>query len=252
MNKFLNAISVLILVNVAFFCITLIPDMETKMFNLMALYFPANEHFNYWQFVTSMFMHGGYMHLLLNMYALWAFGSPLEKMWGKSKFLYFYFIAGIGANLIYVGVNYFQFHQLYDKLLSAGISDESIQTILKTGSYDTSIIKNISKEQLTNFYQLLATPAVGASGAIYGVLVAFGMAFPNAKLALIFFPVPIAAKYFIPILITIDLFSGVTGFSIFGGGIAHFAHVGGAAVGFLLILLWGKKTTTPQVREDNY
>jgi membrane associated rhomboid family serine protease len=252
MNKFLNAISVLILVNVVFFCVTfLVPGMETKMFNLMALYFPANEHFNYWQFVTSIFMHGGYMHLLLNMYALWAFGSPLEKMWGKNKFLYFYFIAGIGANLIYVGVNYFQFHQLYDELLSAGISDENIQTILKTGSYDTSIIKNISKEQLTNFYQLFATPAVGASGAIYGVLVAFGMAYPNAKLALIFFPVPIAAKYFIPILITIDLFSGVTGFSIFGDGIAHFAHVGGAAVGFLLILLWGKKTTTPRV-QDNY
>lgn len=198
MNKFVDAIKVLILVNVAFFCVTfLVPDMETKMFNLMALYFPTNEHFNYWQFVTSIFMHGGVMHLLLNMYALWAFGSPLEKMWGKNRFLVFYFIAGIGANLIYVGVNYFQFQMLYDKLLNAGISAETIQSILKADSYDASFLKTISNDKLAEIYQLFYIPAVGASGAIYGVLVAFGMAFPNAKLALIFFPVPIAAKYFI-------------------------------------------------------
>ncbi len=242
MNKFIDAVKVLILLNVVFFGIPyLFPEMEDKMFNSMALFFPANEHFKYWQFVTSMFMHGGIMHLLLNMYALWAFGTPLEKMWGKTKFLFFYSMAGIGANLIYLAVNYFQFHSLYNELLSAGVSTESIQAILKTGSYDTSAIQTITEEQLANFYHLYHTPAVGASGAIYGVLVAFGMAFPNAKLALIFLPVPIAAKYFIPILITIDLFSGVTGFSIFGGGIAHFAHVGGAAVGFLLILFWRKK-----------
>jgi len=253
MNKFIDAVKVLILVNVALFGIPfLLPEIKDKMFDSMALFFPANEHFNYWQLVTSMFMHGGFPHLLLNMYALWAFGSPLEAMWGKTKFLFFYFIAGIGANLIYLAVNYFQFHSLYNELLSAGISTESIQAILKTGSYDTRAIQTITTEQLTHFYQLYHTPAVGASGAIYGVLVAFGMAFPNAKLALIFLPVPIAAKYFIPILITIDLFSGITGFSIFGGGIAHFAHVGGAAVGFLLVLLWRKKSATPQVQQDNY
>ncbi len=253
MNKFFDAIKVIILVNVVLFAIPyLFPDLEVQMLNSLALYFPANEHFNYWQLVTSIFMHGGVAHLLLNMYALWAFGTPLETMWGKNKFIFFYFMSGIGANLIYLAVNYFQFHSLYNELLSAGVSAESIQAILKTGSYDTSAIKTITTEQLTHFYQLYHTPAVGASGAIYGVLVAFGMAFPNAKLALIFFPVPIAAKYFIPILITIDLFSGITGFSIFGGGIAHFAHVGGAAVGFLIILLWRKKQTTPQVQQDNY
>ena len=90
------------------------------------------------------------------------------------------------------------------------------------------------------FYQIYNTPAVGASGAIYGVLVAFGMTFPNAKLALIFLPVPISAKYFIPVLIALDLFSGVTGFSIFGGGIAHFAHVGGAIIGFIIMWYWKK------------
>jgi len=197
-------------------------------------------------------MHGGFAHLLLNMYGLWAFGTPLEAMWGKNKFLLFYFISGIGANLIYLAVNYYQFDSTYSELLSAGLSAENIQAILNTGSYDTSITQTITTEQLTRFYQIFHTPAVGASGAVYGVLVAFGMAFPNAKLALIFLPVPIAAKYFIPVLITIDLFSGVTGFSIFGGSIAHFAHVGGAAVGFLLVLLWRNKTTRPQVEQDNY
>ncbi|MEO7992022.1 MAG: rhomboid family intramembrane serine protease [Chryseolinea sp.] len=252
MNKFIDAIKVLILVNVVLFAIRyLFPDMEAQM-NSLALYFPANEHFNYWQLVTSMFMHGGVAHLLLNMYALWAFGTPLETMWGKNKFLFFYFMSGIGANLIYLGVNYFQFHSIYNELLSAGVSAENIQAILNTGSYDTSAVQTITMQQLTHFYHLYHTPAVGASGAIYGVLVAFGMAFPNAKLALIFFPVPIAAKYFIPLLITIDLFSGITGFSIFGGGIAHFAHVGGAAVGFLIILLWRKKQAAPQVQQDNY
>lgn len=251
MNKSINAIKVLIAVNVVFFAITLLPDMASKMFNLLALFFPKNEHFRYWQFVTSIFMHGGYLHLFLNMYALWAFGTPLEEMWGKNKFLFFYFVAGIGANLIYVGVNYFQFNLLYNEFLSAGVSPEGIQSILKTCSNDPIAIESISTDQL-QLCNLFTIPAVGASGAIYGVLVAFGMAFPNAKLALIFLPIPIAAKYFIPVLISIDLFSGVTGFSIFGGGIAHFAHVGGALVGFLLVLLWRKKSTSGYARPDEY
>jgi membrane associated rhomboid family serine protease len=248
MNKSIDVIKILIAVNVVISGITfLIPGMEDEMFSSLALFFPKNENFRYWQFVTSMFMHGGVTHLLLNMYALWAFGTPLEKMWGKNKFLFFYFLSGIGANLIYVGVNYFQFNAIYNELLNAGISTETIEAILNTGNYDTSLVKTISKDRLIDLYNLLHTPAVGASGAIYGILVAFGMAFPNAKLALIFLPVPIAAKYFIPILISIDLFSGVTGFSIFGGGIAHFAHVGGALVGFLLVLLWLKKDKNPSV-----
>ncbi|HNC30209.1 MAG TPA: rhomboid family intramembrane serine protease, partial [Cyclobacteriaceae bacterium] len=96
----------------------------------------------------------------------------------------------------------------------------------------------VLEQKLSTLWELFSNPALGASGAIYGILVAFGMSFPNAKLALIFLPVPIPAKYFIPVLIGIDLFSGVTGFSIFGGSIAHFAHVGGALVGFLLLWYW--------------
>ncbi|HMG88493.1 MAG TPA: rhomboid family intramembrane serine protease, partial [Chryseolinea sp.] len=143
-------------------------------------------------------------------------------------------------SVIYTLVNYYQFNNIYNELISMGISAPDIEKLLQTGTYDSSLFPESFKSSVTNFYYLYTTPAVGASGAIYGVLVAFGISFPNAKLALIFLPVPIAAKYFIPILIGLDLFSGITGVSIFGGGIAHFAHIGGAIIGFLLMLYWRK------------
>jgi membrane associated rhomboid family serine protease len=244
MDKIPAAVKGLIIINVAVFLIGLIPNVENPLFALCAMYFPQNPHFQYWQVLTSMFLHGGFFHLLLNMYALWSFGSPLEFMWKKNRFLIFYFASGIGASVIYLAVNYFQFHQAYQEVLAMGLSPEQIQNLLATGSYNPSdlIKQNVDgillKDNLTKLYDLFNIPAVGASGAIYGILVAFGMSFPNSKLALIFLPVPIPAKYFIPVLIGIDLFSGVTGFSIFGGGVAHFAHVGGALVGFLLVWYW--------------
>lgn len=239
MGKITETVKHLIILNAILFAATiLIPTIDLG--NWLALYFPKNEHFGVWQFVSHMFMHGSFMHILFNMYALWAFGSPLEQMWGKNKFLFFYFSAGIGAGLIYTAVNYFQFNNIFNELIGAGISNTEIQTLLETGRYNTDILNQISEKRLTDLYQIYNTPAVGASGAIYGVLVAFGMSFPNAKLALIFFPVPVAAKYFIPVLIAIDLFSGVTGFSLFGGGIAHFAHVGGALIGFIMMQYWKK------------
>ncbi|MCF6298068.1 MAG: rhomboid family intramembrane serine protease [Flavobacteriaceae bacterium] len=240
MGKLTEAIKHLIILNVVLFAATnLLTDINLG--NWLALYFPQNESFGFWQFVSHMFMHGGVMHIVFNMYALWAFGSPLEQMWGKNKFLFFYFSAGIGAGLIYTAVNYFQFNGIYENLIGLGMESSDIQNLLKSGRYNPDILNEISEEKLTDIYQIYNTPAVGASGAIYGVLVAFGMSFPNAKLALIFFPVPVAAKYFIPVLIAIDLFSGVTGFSLFGGGVAHFAHVGGAIIGFIMMKYWQKK-----------
>ncbi len=238
MGKFTDAVKHLIILNVILFAASQFMGLDLSSW--LALYFPKNEHFGIWQFVSHMFMHGGFTHILFNMYALWAFGSPLEQMWGRNKFLFFYFSAGIGAGLIYTAVNYFQFNNIFNELISAGISNTEIQNLLETGRYNTDILNQVSEKRLTDLYQIYNTPAVGASGAIYGVLVAFGMSFPNAKLALIFFPVPIAAKYFIPVLIGLDLFSGLTGFSLFGGGIAHFAHVGGAIIGFIIMKYWQK------------
>lgn len=243
MKKSASAINVVIVVCVILFAITfMVPGMQTAMFETLALYFPKHENFRYWQYITNIFMHGGFAHIFFNMYALWAFGSPLEQMWGRNKFLLFFFLSGIGAAIIYTLVNYFQFNAMYNELAGAGVSPEDINALLQTGKYNASVMTTFSEERLADFYALFNTPVVGASGAIYGVLVAFGILFPNAKLFLIFLPVPIAAKYFIPGLIALDLFSGVTGFSIFGGGIAHFGHVGGAIIGFLLMWYWRNKT----------
>lgn len=235
MQKLTDAIKHLIIINVILFVGPMLLKMDLT--NIFALHFPKNEHFGVWQYITHMFMHGSPMHLIFNMYGLWAFGTPLEQMWGKKKFLFFYFSAGIGAGIIYTLVNYYQFNGIYEQLVGFGLSASDIQNILSTGSYNESLISLTNKE-MTEFYSLYHTPAVGASGAIYGVLVAFGIAFPNAKLALIFFPVPIAAKYFIPLMIVGDLFFGVTKYSI--GNVAHFAHIGGAIIGFIIAWYWKK------------
>ena len=234
-NRLTEAIKHLIIINVIMF---IIPQfLKIDLTNIFALHFPKNEHFGVWQYVTHMFMHGGFYHILFNMYGLWAFGTPLEQIWGRNKFLFFYFSAGIGAGLIYTFVNYYQFNGIYEQLIQIGLSPSEIQNILDTGRYNDTII-TLSNKTMSEFYSLFHTPAVGASGAIYGVLVAFGLYHPNAKLALIFFPVPIAAKYFIPVMILGDLFFGVTKYSI--GNIAHFAHIGGAIIGFIIAWYWKK------------
>jgi len=231
MGRITEAVKHLIIINVIFFGATyLMPNLQS----LFALYFPENPQFGFWQYATHMFMHGGFYHILFNMYGLWAFGTPLEQMWGRNKFLFFYFSAGLGAGVIYTLVNYYQFNSVYDQVLNLGYSVGDLQNILNT----PGLFNRITVPLIQELYDTYNTPAVGASGAIYGILVAFGLSFPNSKLALIFLPVPIAAKYFIPALIALDLFSGVTGFSLFGGGIAHFAHVGGALIGFIIAWYW--------------
>ncbi|WP_299624321.1 rhomboid family intramembrane serine protease [uncultured Tenacibaculum sp.] len=213
--------------------------LNLDLTNILALHFPKNDHFGFWQYVTHMFMHGSFPHILFNMYGLWAFGTPLEQMWGKNKFLFFYFSAGIGAGLIYTLVNYYQFNGIYEIFTSAGLNSSEIISILESGSTTDQRLANVlTQEQFSKIVLLYQMPAVGASGAVYGVLVAFGLAFPNAKLAMIFFPVPIAAKYFIPLMILGDLFFGVTKYSI--GNVAHFAHVGGAIIGFIIAWYWKK------------
>ncbi len=238
MGRITDTVKVLIIINVLFFAGTMfIGDYTYKLFSL---YFFQNENFGVWQIVTHMFMHGGFMHILFNMYALWAFGSPIEEMLGKSKFLFFYFSCGIGAAILHTLVNYYHVESGYNALVQAGMNPDAIQNLLKTGQYSTEILNSVSKETLESMFISFNTPAVGASGAIYGILVAFGMLFPNVELFLIFVPIPIKAKVFIPVLIGLDLFSGITGYSIFGGGIAHFAHVGGALFGFIMMWYWKK------------
>ncbi|MCF6194695.1 MAG: rhomboid family intramembrane serine protease [Kangiellaceae bacterium] len=204
-----------------------------------ALFFPENDNFASYQFVSYLFLHGSFSHVIFNMFALYSFGSVLESSWGTKRFLIFYFITGVGAAVVYTMVNYFQYFEILDQLVKLGLSDIDIKRMLASGSVQQSVLSSISEAQLMEFYSIFHTPAVGASGAIYGILIAYAISYPEAKLALIFLPIPIKAKYFVPILITGDLFFGVTKYSI--GNIAHFAHIGGAVFGLLMMLWWSHR-----------
>jgi rhomboid family protein len=238
MGRLTKAIKHLLIINILFFVATGLYD--DQMYEWFSLWFPKNENFGFWQMVSHMFMHGGLGHIAFNMYALWAFGTPLERMWGKNKFLFFYFSAGLGAAVIHSGVNYYYFNEGIDALVNSGMTKNGIMEIISGGQYSPGWYDIVPKNTIDNFLSAYNTPAVGASGAIYGILVAFGMSYPNSELFLIFLPIPIKAKIFIPVLIALDLFSGVTGYGIFGQGIAHFAHVGGAVAGFIMMWYWKK------------
>ncbi len=213
----------LLLINVMVFIITSInPEM---MWNL-ALFYPKSDLFQPYQLITHMFTHGGLGHIFFNMFALVMFGSQLEMIWGPKKFLAFYLITGLGAVALHLGVKYFEVQELVS-LLPNTIVERVFTEGMGYQYYDATI------QQLN---LIVNTPTVGASGAIYGLLVGFGMLFPNTELMLIFFPIPIKAKYFIPILIIFEIYAGLN----IGDNIAHFAHLGGALFGFILILIWKK------------
>ena len=224
--KITEGIKHLIIVNIILFVAPQIINLDLT--NIFALHFPKNNHFGIWQYITHMFMHGSFPHILFNMYGLWAFGTPLEKMWGRNKFLFFYISCGLGAAFIQTGFYYFQVQNLYEILELNNLSSSSPDIILEYMSQSDYMAA------ISGFNSVM----VGASGAIYGVLVAFAFSFPNSKLMLLFFPFPIKAKLFVPLLILIDLFFGISSFSV--GPIAHFAHIGGALIGLIMLLYWKK------------
>lgn len=189
---------------------------KTFMYETFALFYPTSPFFHWWQPVTHMFMHGGFWHLFFNMYTLFIFGTVLERVWGTKKFLVFYFVTGLGAALIHTGVEWIQMQSWLSKAAEGSAAAMSAIHVLKM------------------------TPTVGASGAIYGVLMGYAMLYPDSKLTLLFPPVSLKAKWFVLIFAAIELLTGVTGT---GGGIAHFAHLGGLIFGFALIWYWKKNRT---------
>ncbi len=232
-----EAIKHLLIINVILFVATLTSFGET-IYRYLALWFPEHPYFEWWQIVSHMFMHGGVMHIAFNMYALWAFGSPLERMWGRNKFLFFYFSAGFGAALLHIGYNYFLFNNTVEVIVDSGIGKADLINLLNEGTANLNVISDVLGANLfEDFRSSYLGTAVGASGAVYGILVAFAFMFPNAELMLIFLPIPIKAKYFVPVLILGDLFFG---FSNVNTGIAHFAHIGGALIGFIMMWYWKK------------
>jgi len=237
MGRMTEAVKHLLIINVILFFATQLYGSQMDVW--LSLWFPKNPNFEWWQVVTHMFMHGNLMHIVFNMYALWAFGTPLEQIWGKGKFLFFYFSAGLGSAALYTLVNYYYFQQGLDAILQAGIGKAQIMDALNsTYGADFEKLKTIvSPRIIDNFENAFYGRAVGASGAIYGILVAFAFMYSEAKLMLIFLPVPIKAKYFVPILIAVDLIFGIGNVNT---GVAHFAHIGGALIGFIMMWYWKK------------
>lgn len=238
-----DAVKNLLIINVLIFIgmVTIGSNNEPFM-TWFALYFPKNPSFQPWQILTHMFMHGDIMHILFNMFALWMFGTAVEQVFGWKKFIIFYLLAGFGAATLQIAFSYYQYNTGLATLMEAGISQSSIIELLSTGQYDQNwsmVLGDIDKAK--DFAGSFISPMVGASGAIMGILVAYGMLYPNSELMLIFLPIPIKAKYFIPGIILLDLISGLTGQSFFSpSNTAYMAHVGGALTGFLLMYFWKK------------
>lgn len=240
MMKITPVVKQLLIINVIFFIGSQVVAISYDFF---AMFFPENPEFKFWQPISHMFMHGGLMHIAFNMFALYSFGSALEHFWGPKKFLFFYVSCGLGAALLHTGVNYYFFQEGLSVLGEHGFAKADILQLLDQGKIDTRWQEIMTVSDFKNFTGAYLGTVVGASGAIYGLLVAFAYMFPNAELALMFIPVPIKAKYFVPGLLGIDLFLGINGNSLFGSsgtGIAHFAHVGGAVAGFLIMYYWKK------------
>ena len=173
------------------------------------------------------------------------FGIPIEQMWGRNKFIFFYLSTGFGAAALQLGLYYFQVNEVSELLIAQGQTGSQIATFFETRDLSYTLIEQIGREKLLSGLSAYKAVMVGASGALYGVLVAFAFLFPNARLMLLFPPIPIKAKVLVPLLILGDLFFGFTSYSI--GPIAHFAHVGGAVTGLIMMWYW-KKTQFDQNR----
>ena len=226
----------LLIINILFFIGS---QFVPASYEFLALHYFENEKFKLWQPLTSMFMHGGIMHIFFNMYALYSFGSAIEYRWGIKKFLFFYISCGLFGSLLYLGYNYYQFHDGLSSLLANDFNKNDILSLIQERRYDTRWLDVLSESKVENMIEAFNSSAVGASGAIYGLLVAFAMMYPNAELALMFIPVPIKAKYFVPaIIVLFDIVYGIILNS--NTGVAHTAHLGGALCGYIMMWYWKK------------
>lgn len=257
----------LLIINALFFLATIVLS-TTYGYNLidkLGLHFPGSQAFRPYQFITYMFMHGGFAHIFFNMFAVWMFGSVLENHWGPKKFLVYYFVTGIGAALIHYAVMYYEMSPVLSAInnyiaepsvekLNAFINSEDFvqnkEMAMKYQAFESEFNEaarsgqmnealDLSRSYMREYKtDLLSLPVVvGASGALFGILLAFGMLFPN-HLIYLYFAIPIKAKYFVMLYGAVELFSGITNKT---SNVAHFAHLGGMLFGFILIKLWKDK-----------
>jgi len=249
MRGITDAVKHLIIINAVMFVGTLTIGGGELFYQWFALYFPKNELFQPWQLLTHMFMHGNFMHILFNMFALWMFGTAVEQVLGSRKFLFVYFSAGLGALLFQLGYYYFNYLPIYSELVNSGLTGNQIVEMFKANETIGGVTSN-QLSLLKEAFPIYNASMVGASGCIMGVLAAFGIMNPDAKLMLIFLPIPIKAKYFIPGIILLDVVSAITGQSFFSpSNTAYMAHIGGALTGFFIMWYW-KRTQFNQNRWD--
>ncbi|MGM0496688.1 MAG: rhomboid family intramembrane serine protease [Bacteroidota bacterium] len=202
----------------------------------LGLFYPASHQFEPYQIVTHMFMHGGMAHLFFNMFALWMFGRVLENVWGGKRFFIYFFITGFGAAFLHMLVNHIHIQSIMSQM-----SQDKIDMVMAEGHNIILQQKNYSQPLMGKLNAMLNVPTVGASGAVFGILLAFGMLFPNTQLMLLFPPIPIKAKYFVIMYGALELFLGV---SQPGSNVAHFAHLGGMLFGFILLKIWNMNKRT--------
>lgn len=223
MNNIPNITKNLLIINVlAFFATWVFEKQGLDLTATFGLHFFMAKDFSFYQLVTYLFMHGSFMHLFFNMFAVWMFGTVMERVWGPKRFLIYYLVCGIGAGIIQEGVQYINY------------ANENL------AAYD--FVMTSSGRITTEAYLNLWT-TVGASGAVYAILLAFGMTFPNERMFIIPFPFPIKAKWLIGGYIVIEVWSAL---NTPGDGIAHMAHLGGMLFGFLLIRYWRKHPNIEQ------
>ena len=214
----------LLIINAIFFLATwVLPRLELVRW-LSAFYFDS-PFFKPWQPISYMFMHANFQHILFNMFAVFMFGPIIEQALGYKRFIEYYFITGLGALVLHMAVQAFEVYSVVGSVTL----------------HDGMIPANISADGMGKLADIYQSPILGASGAVFGILLAFAYLFPNVELMLIFLPVPIKAKYFVAIYVVIELFSGIARFS--GDSVAHFAHIGGALFGFILLRIWGYRSS---------
>ena len=234
MNNIPTVTKNLLAINVLMFLALLVAEKQGVDLNsILGLHLFASEGFQPYQLVTYMFMHASVTHLFFNMFALYMFGRTLEYMWGAKRFLVYYLVAGIGAALVQEAIGMVRYHEALD-----GMSPLDVELVLSRGFDALREGKNFVNPQLAHLNVVLNSTTVGASGAIYAILLGFGMLFPEERMIVFPIPFPIKAKYFVMGYVVIELYLGVSGSA---DGVAHFAHLGGMLFGFILILFWRNK-----------
>ena len=226
----------IIIINIVVFILTYVLQTDL-MYRYLAAFYPFSPFFHSWQIITHMFMHGSFMHILFNLMTLYSFGPVLEQVLGDKKYVLLYFVSGLGAFFLFNLWNFVEVEQIKSSLQNLGF-DLAGYMNGENVSFKGNSAAILEQQNLVNQLQsIISVPMVGASGAIFGVIAAFATLYPDAKIMLMFIPVPVKVKYLMPVVIIVSIYLGISGNA---GGIAHLAHVGGALVGFILAKIWKK------------